>query len=204
VVAGGIDVPYPRAHEALLARIADDGLVVSESPPGEQVRRQRFLSRNRLIAALARVTVVVEAAHRSGTTATARSAAAMNRVVLAVPGSVQSPASAGCHRLVREGLALIAGEVADVLGALDLGSMGVPAAPPAPPVDPRDRLADRERRVLDAIPGRGVIDLERLVRSAGLGPADVLAGASVLAARGLLEEVDGGWRLSRAAAGQRA
>jgi DNA processing protein len=204
VVAGGIDVPYPRAHQALLARIADDGLVVSESPPGEQVRRQRFLSRNRLIAALARVTVVVEAAHRSGTTATARSAAAMNRVVLAVPGSVQSPASAGCHRLVREGLALIAGDVADVLGALDLGSMGVPASPPAPPVDPRDGLADRERTVLDAIPGRGVIDLERLVRSAGLGPADVLAGASVLAARGLLEEVDGGWRLSRPAVGQRA
>ena len=65
---GGVDVAYPRAHEALLARIADEGLVVSETPPGESVRRQRFLSRNRVIAALGRATVVVEAAERSGTT----------------------------------------------------------------------------------------------------------------------------------------
>ena len=86
VLAGGVDMPYPRAHDALIARIADEGLVVSESPPGESVRRQRFLSRNRVIAALCRATVVVEAAERSGTTATARAAGLMGRPVLAVPG----------------------------------------------------------------------------------------------------------------------
>ena len=112
VLAGGVDVPYPRAHTALLARIVDQGAVVSESPPGESVRRQRFLSRNRLIAALGRATLVVEAAERSGTTATARAASAMNRPVLAVPGPVTSASSAGCHRMIREGLALL---VADIL-----------------------------------------------------------------------------------------
>ena len=79
VLAGGVDVPYPRAHVALLARIADEGLVVSEVPPGESVRRQRFLSRNRVIAALGRATLVIEAAERSGTTATARAASAIAR-----------------------------------------------------------------------------------------------------------------------------
>ena len=202
VVAGGVDVPYPRAHDALLTRIADDGLVVSESPPGEAVRRQRFLSRNRLIAALGRATVVVEAAHRSGTTATARSAAAMNRVVLAVPGSVESPASAGCHRLVRDGMALLAGEVEDVLAALDLRTLG-PAAPvAADPSAARDALAPRERRVLDAVPARGGIGLDRLVRDAGLGPGDVLAATAILAARGFVEEADGWWRLTPVARGR--
>ena len=91
VLAGGVDVPYPRAHDALIARIADEGLVVSETAPGEPVRRQRFLSRNRIIAAVTRATLVVEAAERSGTTATARSAQVMNRPVMAVPGPVTSP-----------------------------------------------------------------------------------------------------------------
>ncbi len=77
VLAGGVDVPYPRAHDALISRIADDGLVVSESPPGEGVRRQRFLSRNRVIAGMSRATVVIEAAERSGTMATAHAAGLM-------------------------------------------------------------------------------------------------------------------------------
>lgn len=203
VLAGGVDVPYPRAHDALLARIADEGLVVSESPPGEQVRRQRFLSRNRVIAGLGRATVVVEAAVRSGTTATARAAVAMNRVVLAVPGPVESPASAGCHRLVRDGLALLAGEVDDVLAALDLGALSEPPArrPPradAPPAArSREGLGAREVVVLDALPGRGAIPLEALVRAAGLAPTDVLAAVSRLMLRGLVEEDDRGWRLAR-------
>ena len=120
VLAGGVDVPYPRAHTALLARIVDEGAVVSESPPGESVRRQRFLSRNRLIAALGRATLVVEAAERSGTTATARAASAMNRPVLAVPGPVTSAASAGCHRMIRDGRALLVSDVPDLLDMLDL------------------------------------------------------------------------------------
>lgn len=194
VLAGGIDEPYPRAHAGLLARIQDDGLVVSESPLGERVRRQRFLARNRLIAALTRATVVVEAAERSGTMATARVAAALTRPVLAVPGPVTSPASAGCHRMIREGEAMLAGEIADVLAAVDLSEL------PTPGPSPRrfgDALAPRERRVLDALPARGAMGLDALVRAAGLPMADVLAAAGMLVAAGCAEEVAEGWRLAR-------
>ena len=155
VLAGGVDVPYPRAHTALLARIAEEGAVVSESPPGESVRRQRFLTRNRVIAALGRATLVVEAADRSGTTATARAASAMNRPVLAVPGPIFSPASAGCHRMIREGLAILVADVPDLLDMLDLthGGRAGPAgarrgADDAAPVArrPGGARADRPRR----------------------------------------------------------
>lgn len=203
VVAGGVDVPYPRAHTTLLARIVEEGAVVSESPLGESVRRQRFLSRNRLIAALGRATLVVEAADRSGTTATARAASAMNRPVLAVPGPISSAASAGCHRMIREGLAILVADVPDLLDMLDLThggrseSTGSPRAGVAP-ARTRDCLGVRERTVLDALPARGIVGLDALVRAAGLSPPDVLAGIGILTAEGWAEELGGGWRLARA------
>jgi DNA processing protein len=202
VLAGGVDVPYPRAHTALLARIAEEGAVVSESPPGESVRRQRFLTRNRVIAALGRATLVVEAADRSGTTATARAASAMNRPVLAVPGPVFSPASAGCHRMIREGLAMLVADVPDLLDMLDLthgGRAGLTGARRgrATPPGSRDSLGVRERTVLDALPARGVLGLDALVRAAGLSHTDVLAGIGILTAEGWAEEDGGGWRLAR-------
>lgn len=193
VVAGGVDVPYPRAHAALLAAIVDDGLVVSETPPGLPVRRQRFLSRNRLIAALTRATLVVEAADRSGTAATARVASALSRPVLAVPGPVTSPTSAGCHRMIRDGDAVLVCDLADLRGLLDLGRVEVVA----PLTGARDRLGARERRVLDALPTRGVTSLEDLVRAAGLGAADVLSAAGLLVAAGWVSERPGGWSLTR-------
>lgn len=198
VMAGGVDVPYPRAHAALLAAIADQGAVVSEVPPGQQVRRQRFLTRNRLIAAIGRSTVVVEAAERSGTTATARAAAAMLRPVLAVPGPITSATSAGCHRMVQDGTAILATEVGDVLAAVDLSAEAPPASEPSAGAESaRDRLAGREAQVLDALPGRGWIDLSGLVRSSGLAARDVLAAASLLAAGGWVTEGERGWRRAR-------
>lgn len=194
VLAGGVDEPYPRAHAGLLARIQDEGLVVSESPPGERVRRQRFLARNRLIAALTRATVVVEAADRSGTTATARAAAALNRPVLAVPGPVTSPASAGCHRMIRDGDALLAACLDDVLAALDLTAPT--SARPSPPERSRDALALRERQVLDALPARGTVGLERVVAAACLATTDALAALGLLVAAGWVEETGDGWRLA--------
>lgn len=194
VVAGGVDVPYPRAHTSLLSRIADDGLVVSETPPGAPVRRQRFLSRNRIIAGLGRATLVVEAAVRSGTTSTARAAAALNRPVLAVPGPVTSPASAGCHRMIRDGEALLVADVADLLDLLDLGRAH-PARAEAE--RPRDELPGRERTILDALPSRGTAALDEIIREAGLGGVDVLSGLGLLTERGFVEETAGGWRLSR-------
>lgn len=194
VLAGGVDVPYPRGHDALIARIAQDGLVVSETPPGQSVRRQRFLSRNRLIAALTRATLVVEAAVRSGTRVTARAAVDLNRPVLAVPGPVSSPLSIGCHRMIRDAEAVLVSDPDDVLGLLDLGHAGGPAVESR---HDRDRLGDRERRVLDALPARGSMSLDDLVASAGLPVADTTAALGILDAGGWVRADTAGWRLAR-------
>lgn len=209
VMAGGVDVAYPRAHAALLATIADRGLLISEVPMGEAVRRQRFLSRNRIIAALSRATVVVEAAERSGTTATARAAAALLRPVLAVPGPVTSPASVGCHRLIVDGVAVLAAEVADVVSAVDLTAQAQSAAEHAAvsaPSDPqareqvrRDALDPREATVLDAFPARGWVSLPALVRASGLGVAEVVSAAALLVGQGWIDEGPLGWSRTRVA-----
>ena len=102
VLACGVDRPYPAAHGALFSRIAETGLLVSEWPPGCAPLRHRFLVRNRLIAALTRGTVVVEAAARSGAQATARRARQLGRQVMVVPGPVTSAMSVGCHELLRD------------------------------------------------------------------------------------------------------
>lgn len=117
VLGTGPDVPYPRAHAALLARIAAQGAVVSEHPPGTEALREHFPSRNRIIAGLALGTLVVEAASRSGALITARLATEAGREVFAIPGSIHNPMARGCHRLIRDGAALI--ESADeVIAAL--------------------------------------------------------------------------------------
>lgn len=114
VLAGGVDVPYPRSNQLLFERIKETGWLVSESPLGLQPLRHRFLVRNRLIAAWGQVTVVVEARIRSGALATASHAALLGRDVLAVPGAITSAASAGCNQLIRDG-AVLASSPADVL-----------------------------------------------------------------------------------------
>ena len=115
VLACGPDVSYPRTHRGLLADIAASGAVVSEYPPGRSPSRPRFLARNRVIAAMARGTVVVEAATRSGTLVTARNASDLSRPLMAVPGPVTSAMSAGCHSLIREGRAVCVTSAADIV-----------------------------------------------------------------------------------------
>ena len=102
VLACGVDRPYPAGNGALLHRIAESGLVVSEWPPGAAPHQHRFLVRNRLIAGLTRGTVVVEAAARSGAVATANRARKLGKQVMVVPGPVTSAMSVGCHELLRE------------------------------------------------------------------------------------------------------
>lgn len=196
VLAGGVDMPYPRAHDLLIARIADEGLVVSESPPGESVRRQRFLSRNRVIAAVSRATLVIEAASRSGTIATARAAAAMNRPVLAVPGPVTSPASAGCHRMIRDEAAILVESAQDVIELLDL-SGGVRASSAQFRVDEHDRLSASEKRVLDALSPRIGVGVEAISAAAALPLAEVWPALGVLEARGWVRQDTTGWRVAR-------
>lgn len=107
VLGTGPDVPYPQSHAALLARVAGAGAVVSEHPPGTDARREHFPSRNRIIAGLALGTLVVEAAQRSGALITARHAGDAGREVFAIPGSIHNPMAHGCHRLIRQGAALV-------------------------------------------------------------------------------------------------
>ena len=117
VLGTGIDVPYPRANTTLFVRIAERGAVVSEYPPGTQARREQFPSRNRILAGLALGTLVVEAAPRSGALITARCAAEAGREVFAIPGSIHNPLARGCHRLIRDGAALVE-DASEVIAAL--------------------------------------------------------------------------------------
>ncbi len=125
-MACGVDVAYPRAHDALLARIADTGAVVSELPPGSQPLKHRFLARNRLIAGLGRGTIVVEAAHRSGALSTAHRALELGRVLMAVPGPITSMASSGTNRLLHEQSARAVADSDQVVGLLTSRDAGDP------------------------------------------------------------------------------
>jgi DNA protecting protein DprA len=115
VIATGIDISYPAGHARLFAEIAELGCLVSEVTPGTPAIPSRFLTRNRLIAALSNATLVVEAAFRSGSLRTARDAAELMRPVMAIPGPITSPVSEGCHRLIGERAAEIVTSVADAV-----------------------------------------------------------------------------------------
>jgi len=192
VLACGVDRAYPSAHRNLLDYIADTGLVVSELPPGCAPTRVRFLSRNRVIAALARGTVVVEAAVRSGALNTANWTTRLNRVLMGVPGPVTSAPSQGVHELIRiRGAALVTrGE--DVLELLAPSGSFLSEVPRAP-VLVTDRLGDRERRVLDAVPVSRPAGEDSIARTAGVGEPDVRAVVERLAGLGLVEQTSAGW-----------
>jgi DNA protecting protein DprA len=115
VIASGIDVNYPAGNARLFAEICETGAMVTEFMPGEKALPSRFLTRNRLIAALSKATLVVEAAFRSGSLRTARDAAELFRPVMAIPGPINSPTSEGCHRLIGERAAEIVTSVADAV-----------------------------------------------------------------------------------------
>lgn len=200
VLAGGVDVPYPAGHSALLHRIANTGLVVSEYPPGVRPARHRFLTRNRLVAALGNATVVVEAGIRSGAANTAAWARSLGRVVCAVPGPVTSAASVGCHVLLRAGAELVtrADEVREIVGR-----SGELADEPARPTGMLDALTEIELQVYEALPGRGARTPDEIALAAGLPPAGVLGPLAMLEIAGLAQRHDGRWRLVRSPAGSR-
>ncbi|MGI4896170.1 MAG: DNA-processing protein DprA [Janthinobacterium lividum] len=196
VLACGVDRSYPPGNAALLHRLTERGVVLSEVPPGTTPTRWRFLERNRLIAALTSGTVVVEAAWRSGALSTADRAERLLRPVGAVPGPVTSAASAGCHRLLRERAAVCitsADEAAELLGTL--GGEPAPAIPSVV-VRPFDGLEREELKVAESLPRRGSASTERLVRDAGLEPAAVHAVLGRLELSGIAVRVGSGWRLA--------
>jgi DNA processing protein len=177
--------------------VLDDGLLVSEWPPGCAPLRHRFLVRNRLIAALTQGTVVVEAAARSGAQATAHRARDLGRSVMAVPGPVTSAMSVGCHELLRDterGARLVT-SAADVVDAV--GRVGEDLAAPAErPASAQDSLSDVARRVLDACPVRVGVSPERLASVAGCEVLDVLRVLPALELHGLVEWTGTGWRVT--------
>ncbi|MFI8894062.1 DNA-processing protein DprA [Streptomyces paradoxus] len=196
VLACGVDRPYPRGHTQLISRIAEQGLVIGELPPGDHPTPSRFILRNRVIAALTRGTVVVEAAHRSGSLVTARAAQRLGRHTMGVPGPATSGLSAGVHDLLRGEAALVT-DVADIVELV--GDMGELAPDRRGPVLPRDLLEPATRQVLAALPGRGSARPDEIARSAQTAQDDAIARLYELRALGYVERHGDGWKLTRQA-----
>ncbi len=196
VMACGLTSLYPRGNDGLLSRIARDHVVVSEYPPGTPPNRSRFLSRNRLIAALGDATLLVEAAARSGARNTVSWAQALGRPVLAVPGPVTSAQSLTPHRLVRDGVAALVTDVADILS--ELGPLGVFQPYLVDPCRrPTDDLLPDELAIHEAMPSRGGRWVEELVASTGLEPRACMEVLTRLESKGLVDLADDGqWRLT--------
>jgi DNA processing protein len=202
VLACGVNMPYPAGHKELLDAVAAQGVVVSEWPPDRTATRLRFLIRNRVIAALAPGTLVVEAGQRSGALNSARHARDLNRRLMAVPGPITSDLSAGCHHILREWqgtLVTSATEVIECLSPVAPAPEQVPSAPGRAPaaVVSREELDLETAAVLDALPTRVGMGSTRIARRAGLDPATVVRCLGALAAGGFAERCEGGWRLRR-------
>lgn len=185
VLACGIDVAYPRGHDRLFARIGETGTLVSELPPGCAPSRVRFVERNRVIAALSRGTVVVEAALRSGSLITARRARDLGRSVMGVPGPITAPQSAGVHQLLREEDTHLVTTSAEVIE--NVGLIGDDLAPrPHGPTRIWDQLPRETARVLEAVPPNHAADEPTIAKEAGVSLATAAAHLTDLAANGLV------------------
>ena len=178
VVAGGVDVVYPPQNADLAARLAAEGLVLSEAPIGEQPTARSFPRRNRIVSGLSAGVVLVEAAERSGSLITARMALEQGREAMAVPGSPLDPRAAGCNALIRDGAALIR-SAEDVIEALSAPRMAprrrVPPPPELdlPPPDPQEIAAPAAQ--VAALLGPAPISFDELCRASGL-TAPTLSG----------------------------
>lgn len=173
MIASGIDIAFPPENAELQERVAREGLLVAEQPPGTEPLARFFPSRNRIIAGLALGTVVVEAAPRSGSLITARIAAEAGREVMAVPGSPLDPRAQGCNLLIREGATLVQ-SVEDILEAvrpIDARAVRAPSAGfEGPP--PQD-TSDADRRRVVGLLGPVPVAIDELIRQSALSPSVV-------------------------------
>ncbi|AQR74767.1 DNA-processing protein DprA [Sphingomonas sp. LM7] len=192
VIASGIDIAFPPENAELQERVAQEGLLVAEQPPGTEPLARFFPSRNRVIAGLALGTVVVEAAPRSGSLITARIAAEAGREVMAVPGSPLDPRAQGCNLLIREGATLVQ-SVDDILEAIrpiDARAVRSPTSRFEGP--PPEDAGDAERRRVTGLLGPVPVAVDELVRQAGFSPAIVQTVLLELELAGRLERHAGG------------
>ena len=204
-MAGGLDRLYPAQNSDALNMIVDRGLIMSEVSVGNTPTRWRFLERNRLIAALARHTIVVEARWRSGALNTARHALEIGRTLWAVPGQINSPNSVGTNRLLRDGLAQTLTEAADILeydaaAGFELGTEHESEWDRAASSSALDELTERQGRVWDDLSPRSYRGVDEIAAALGLSARDVMADLFHLGRCGLAESSGTSWRKIRPAA----
>lgn len=201
VLAGGVDVIYPKENARLYDAIRERGAILSEAPIGLQPLGRHFPRRNRIVSGLADGVVLIEAAARSGSLITARCALEQGREVMAVPGSPLDPRAEGCNQLIREGAALIrdAADVEEALaaprslalkpGATAFREDALPLPdPPASDERPPDDLAARAAQLI----GPEAVDMDRLARDLGADPATFAALLQEMELDGLVERRPGG------------
>lgn len=201
-MAGGLDRLYPAQNSDALNMIVDRGLIMSEVSVGNTPTRWRFLERNRLIAALARHTIVVEARWRSGALNTARHAMEIGRTLWAVPGQINSPNSVGTNRLLRDGLAQTLTEAADILeydaaAGFELGTEHESEWDQAASSSALDELTERQGRVWDDLSPRSYRGVDEIAAALGLSARDVMADLFHLGRCGLAESRGTSWRKVR-------
>ena len=197
VVAGGLDKPYPARHARLWQRVAECGAVVSESPAGVSTERWRFPVRNRLLAALSDVVIVIESRHHGGARHTVEAAATLGLPVGAVPGSIRSATSEGTNALLADG-AFPACSTADILVALSL--VGVQPSPPSTSTSQAsgttshpDRPGPGEDRAIYEVLSGDPASLDDLARASGLDLPALCGGLERLAQAGLAYDHGGWW-----------
>ena len=203
-MAGGLDRLYPAQNSDAFNMIVDRGLIMSEVSVGNTPTRWRFLERNRLIAALARHTIVVEARWRSGALNTARHAMEIGRTLWAVPGQINSPNSVGTNRLLRDGLAQTLTEAADIIeydaaAGFELGTEHESEWDQAASSSALDELTERQGRVWDDLSPRSYRGVDEIAAALGLSARDVMADLFHLGRCGLAESSGTSWRKVRPA-----
>jgi DNA processing protein len=192
VIGCGLDVVFPPENSALQERIADEGLLLTELPPGSEPLARHFPARNRIIAWMSTGTVVVEAAPRSGSLLTARLAAEEGREVMAVPGFPLDPRAQGCNSLIRDGATLVqsATDIIEAIGGPAAGRLCQPSQifAAAPPAD----IGETERRAVLSLLAMTPVAIDEIVRLSGHAPASVHTALLELELAGRLQRHAGG------------
>jgi DNA processing protein len=198
VVAGGLDDPYPRRNARLWQRVTEHGAIISESPAGTATEKWRFPVRNRLLAAMSDVVVVVESRHHGGSYHTVEAAIGLNKPVGAVPGSIRSATSEGTNALLADGAFLVS-SAGDILIRLALEGFTVPASPPRSgstpgPARPRPTPEAGDEKVVYDVLTTDPVSLDQLVRVTGLGLPALCGALERLARAGLARDAGGWWQ----------
>jgi DNA processing protein len=193
VMACGIDRAYPAANASVLEQIASEGLLLTEWPPGTQPHKTRFLTRNRVIAAATRGTVMVEAGSRSGARSTLGYARLLQRSAMVVPGPISSPMSVGCHIELRQPGTVLVSRVEEIIE--EVGSVGELATPIQGAGRPEDTLEPLQARILDAVRPRRAATAEQIAAEAGVSGRDARRTLPLLEELGFVVSGADGYRL---------